>query len=118
MLVIQVLVALLLGVGNFGTPSAFLHNLFGSENGVFVMVVSIEMGLVLDQMGIVDVSPLISITNAWYVPGGVTYGTGYELAEFYGFWHDGGPFKRMKAPTYKDRSPHKLMPLQMRGCKL
>lgn len=88
MLVIKVLVTLFLRVGDLGILSTLLHYSFGPGNSFFVMVVSIEMGLDLDQMGIVDVSPAISITDAGDVPSGVVDCTGDELAEFYGFWHD------------------------------
>ena len=40
-------------------------------------------------MGVFNVSPPITITYAGYVPSGVVNGTDYELAEFYGFRHDG-----------------------------
>ena len=38
----------------------------------------------------------ITITDTWNVPGGVVNGTGYELAKFYGFWHDGPPLEWKK----------------------
>lgn len=63
MLVIQVLVTLLLGVGDFGIPSTFLHYSFRPENVIFVMVVSIDTVLILDQMSIVDFPPAVTITN-------------------------------------------------------
>ena len=79
MLVYQVLVALFLGVGNFRFPSTSLHDSLGSENGVFVLVVTIDMILVHDQMGIFDIPPAVSITDVWNVPRRMVDGTGNEL---------------------------------------
>jgi hypothetical protein len=88
MLIIQVLVALLLCVGNFGIPSALLHYSLGSKNGVFVVIVTVDAVRVFDQLAVFDVPPPITVLDFGNVPGGVIYGTGYELAEFYGSWHD------------------------------
>jgi hypothetical protein len=91
MLANQMLVALFLGVGNLGVPSPFLHYPFGLENSVLKMVMNIDTVLIHDQVGILDVSPPITVTDTWNIPGSVAYGTGYELAELYGSWHDGSP---------------------------
>ena len=90
MLVIQVLVALFLGVGNLRVPTTFLHNPFGPENGILKMVMTVEVGGIFNQVGVIDITPPapVSITDAWDVPRRVVYGTGYELAELYGLWHD------------------------------
>ena len=83
MLVIQVLVALFLGVGNLRVPTTFLHNPFGPENGILKMVIAIKVAGVFDQVGVFNVPPAITVTDTGNVPGGVANGTGYELAEFY-----------------------------------
>ena len=80
---------LFLGIGNLGIPPTFLHDFPGPENGVFKVIMTIETGGIFDQVWIVDISPPITITNTGYVPGGVVDGTGYELAELNGFWHNG-----------------------------
>ncbi len=50
LLVIQVLMARLLGVGDFGNPAALFHNPLGKENGVFVMVVPVDMVRIFDKV--------------------------------------------------------------------
>ena len=40
MLVIQVFMALLFHVGNIGIPAMFLHNPFGTENGILIAVMT------------------------------------------------------------------------------
>ena len=92
MLVIQVLMTPFLGVSDFGIPSTSLHNLLGPENGIFIMIIAIDVGGIFDQMGVGDIPPAIAITYTGDVPGSVVYGTGYELTEFYGFLHSGAPF--------------------------
>jgi hypothetical protein len=89
MLVNQMLMALFLGIGNLGVPSLFLHDFPGPENGIFKMVMTVDVAWIFNQVGIIDIPPPITITDTRDVPGGVADGTGYELAEFYGFWHDG-----------------------------
>jgi hypothetical protein len=51
------------------------------ENGILKKVMTVEMGGIFDQVGIVDVPPsiTITITDTRDVPGGVANGTGYEL---------------------------------------
>jgi len=71
MLVNQMLVTLFLGIGDFDVPSTFLHDSFGSENGFFKAIMTIKMGGVFNQVGIVDVPPPIPITDTWDVPSGV-----------------------------------------------
>ena len=105
MLIIQVFVALLLCVSDLGIPATLLHNLLGSENGVFVVIVTVDAVRVFDQLAVFDVPPAISITDAGDVPGGVVDCTGYELAEFYGFWHEGLLSNAKKATCRGDRSP-------------
>ena len=39
-----------------------------------------EFGGILDQVGIVDIPPAITITYSGNIPGSVADGTGYELA--------------------------------------
>ena len=89
MLVIQVLVALFLGIGNLRVPTTFLHNPFGPENGILKMVMTVEVGGIFNQVGVFNVPPLVSITDTGNIPSGVVNGTGYELAELNGFWHNG-----------------------------
>ena len=89
MLIIQVLVALFLTVGNLRVPTTFLHNPFGPENGILKMVMTVEVGGIFNQVGVIDITPPapVSITDARNIPGGVADGTGYELAELYGLGH-------------------------------
>ena len=70
MLIIQVLVARLLGVGDFSLPSLLFQECFKAENGIFVIVVPIDAVGVFDQLSIVDVPPPIAITDMGNVPGG------------------------------------------------
>jgi hypothetical protein len=86
-MVIQVLVALLLGIGDFSVPSPILHDSLGSENSLFVVVMTVDALRVFHQVAVFDVPPPITITDTGNIPGGVADGTGYELADFYGFWH-------------------------------
>jgi len=55
-----------------------------------------------------DVPPLISITNTENVPGSAADGTGYELAKFYGFWHEGLLSNAKRATCLDDRTPADL----------
>jgi len=80
--------ALLLGIGNLGFPATFLHYFPGPENGFFKAIMTIDTGGIFDQVWVVDISPVATVTDAGDVPGDVVDCTGYELAEFYGFWHD------------------------------
>jgi hypothetical protein len=105
MLVMQVFMALLFHVGNIGIPAMFLHNPFGTENGILIAVMTIEILVILDKVGVFNVPPPITISNIGYVPGGVINCYGYQLAELNGFWHRRPPFKRNKATCLKDRPP-------------
>ncbi|VTR71513.1 hypothetical protein DESC_970004 [Desulfosarcina cetonica] len=89
MVVIQVLVARLLVVRNPSDPATLFHDPLGSENGVFIIVVPVEMRSVLDQMSVFDVPPAITITStdSGNVPGGMADRLGHELTNFHGLWH-------------------------------
>ena len=63
MLVIQVLVALFLGVGDLRFPSPFLHDFHGSKDGTLIMFITVDAYGVLDQVWIVDISRDITITD-------------------------------------------------------
>jgi hypothetical protein len=89
MLVSQMLVALFLGVGDLGIPTTFLHYSLGSEDGFLKAIMTVDTGGIFYQVAVFDVPPPITITDTRNVPGGVVDCTGYKLAEFYGFWHDG-----------------------------
>ena len=78
-----------LGIGEFGAPSSLLHDSLGSENGVFVMIVSVDAELILNQMRIVDVPPAIPIKDFWNVPGGVVDCASDKLAKFCVSFHVG-----------------------------
>ena len=88
MLVNELLMTLFLGIGYLRVPTTFLHNPFGPENGILKMVMTVEVGRIFNQVWVVDISPVATVTDAGDVPGDVVDCTGYELAEFYGFWHD------------------------------
>jgi hypothetical protein len=81
MLIDQMLVALFLGIGNLRLPTPFLHDFPCSKDGILKKVMTVEMGGIFDQVGIVDVPPSITITITYTrdVPGGMANGTGYEL---------------------------------------
>jgi hypothetical protein len=96
MLVIQVLMALFLGIGNLGIPATLLHDFLSPENGIFKVVIAVNVGRIFNQVGVFNVPPAITITNTGNVPGGVADGTGYELAEFYGLKHRMTFFRRKK----------------------
>ena len=89
MLVNQVLMALFLGIDNLRVPSPFLHDFPGPENGIFKMVITVDVAWIFNQVSVFNVPPLVSITDTGNVPRSVVDGTGYELAEFYGSLHDG-----------------------------
>ena len=72
--------ALFLGIGNLRLPSPFPHDFPGPEIGIFEKVMTVEAYGIFDQMGILDISPPITITDKGNVPSGVANGTGYELA--------------------------------------
>jgi hypothetical protein len=75
------LVTLFLCLGNLRFPSPILHDVPGSKNGVFVMVVSIDASGIFNQVVIFYVPPMpIAVTDSRNIPGGVANGTGYELA--------------------------------------
>ena len=97
--IIQVLVALFLAIGYLCVPATFLHNPFGPENGVFKVIMTIETGRIFDQVGVVDISPVATITDTGNVPGGVVDGTGYDLAEFYRFFHDSLLWTQKRRPV-------------------
>ncbi len=77
MLIIQVLVARLLGVGNFSLPSLLFQECFKAENGIFVMVVPVDVLEIFDQVDVFDVPPAVTVTDMGNVPGGgVSSGNG------------------------------------------
>ena len=81
MLVVQVFMTLLFHVGNIGIPAAFLHNSFGTENGILISVMTIEILVILDKVSVFNVPPPITISNIGYVPGGMINSSGYELGK-------------------------------------
>lgn len=86
-LIKQMLMALLFGVGEFGVPSAFLHDSLGTENGILETVMTVEVVGFFDQVGIFNVPPSIAITDSWDVPGGVVDCASNQLTELYDSWH-------------------------------
>ena len=70
MLIIQVLVARLLDVGDFSLPSLLFQECFKAENGIFVMVVPVDVLEIFDQLSIVDVPPAVTFMDMGNVPGG------------------------------------------------
>jgi hypothetical protein len=82
MLIIQVLVALLLGTGYLCFPPSSLHDFPGTKNGLLKAIMTVEPVGILNQVGVIDIPPTITVTDTWNIPGRVVDGTGYELAEF------------------------------------
>lgn len=69
--------ARLLGVGNFSLPSLLFQEGFKAENGVFVMVVPVDVLEIFDQVDVFDVPPAVTVTDTGNVPGGgVSSGNG------------------------------------------
>jgi hypothetical protein len=87
MLVIQVLMALLLMLRDFGQPSFLVQEPFNTKNGILKIVMPIDSSGISDQVWGVDVPPLIAISDAGYIPGGVVNGSGNKLAELRRFCH-------------------------------
>ena len=67
------LVALFLGIGYLSAPSPFLHDFPGPENGILKMVMTVEVGGIFNQVGVIDITPPapVSITDARNIPGGM-----------------------------------------------
>jgi len=99
------LMALLLLVGDFRLPSFLFQKCFNTENGILVMVMSIDIVSVHDKAGISDIPPLISISDTWDVPCCMAYGSGDKLTKLKGLWHRMTSFQRKKATCHDDRSP-------------
>jgi hypothetical protein len=99
LLIIQVLVARLLDVGDFGNPAAPFHNPLGPENGVFAVVVPVDVVGIFDQVNVFDDPPPVTITDMGNVPcGGVS--SGYGLTQFNCLGHRTS-FERKKRPVKK-----------------
>ena len=96
---------LLFHVGNISIPATFLHNPFGTENGILIAVMTIEIVVILDKVSVFNVPPPITISNVRNVPGGMINSSGYELAELHGFWHRDLLINAERATCLKDRSP-------------
>lgn len=96
MLIIQVLVALFLFIGDLSVPSTFFHNLLGTEKCILVVVVSVDPVLILDQMAVFDVLPATTIPDARDVPGSVVnqHGLGYSQSEIVRLWASQIPYER------------------------
>jgi hypothetical protein len=104
LLIIQVLVALLLDVGDFGNPAALFHNPLGPENGVFAVVMPVDAVGIFDKVDVFDDPPAVTVTDMGNVPcGGVS--SGYGLTQFNCFAHVAS-LKRKKATCQNDRSPY------------
>jgi hypothetical protein len=87
--------ARLLGVGDFGNPATLFHNPLGTENGVFAVVVPVDVVGIIDQVDVFDDPPAVTVTDMGNVPGGgVT--SGYGLTQFYYLAH-GASFERKRA---------------------
>jgi hypothetical protein len=78
MLIDKMLMTRFLGIGNLSFPSTFLHDFLGPKYGFFKAIMTVKTGRVFDQVWIVDIPPAI-------VPRCVVNGTGYKMAELYGF---------------------------------
>ena len=81
LLIIQMLVARLLGVGNFSLPPLLFQECFKAENGIFIKVVPVDMVGIFDQVDVFDVPPHIAITDMGNVPGG-RVSSGHSLTQF------------------------------------
>ena len=108
MLVGKVLMALSLLIFEFCFPSPVLHYSPGPENGIFIAVISIDMIGIGNKVGIIDIPPLIPVTDTGYVPGSASNASGNKLRELYCFGHRLPPFKCKKATCPSDRSPYEL----------
>jgi hypothetical protein len=81
MLVIQVFVALLLLVRDFCQPSFLLQEPFNTKNRILKMVITVDPVGIFNQVWVIDVPPLITISDAGNIPGGMVNGSGNKLAE-------------------------------------
>jgi hypothetical protein len=81
------LMALFLSVGYFCLPPPTLHDFLGPKDSLLEKVMTIDTVGIFNQVGILDIPPPITVAYFRDVPSVVVYGTGYELAEFYRFFH-------------------------------
>ena len=73
--------ARLLDVGDFGNPAALFHNPLGPENGVFAVVVPVDVVGIFNKVNVFDDPPAITVTDMRNVPGGGV-SSGYCLTQF------------------------------------
>jgi hypothetical protein len=81
MLVIQVFMALLLLVRYFCQPSFLLQEPFNTKNCILEMVIPIDPVGIFNQVWVIDVPPIITISDAGNIPGGMVNGSGNKLAK-------------------------------------
>jgi len=103
LLIMQVLMARLLDVGDFGSPAVLFHNPLGTENGIFVMVVPVDVVGIFDKVDISDDPPAVTVADTGNVPGGGV-SSGYCLTQFNCLGH-GPSFGRKRAICQNDRPP-------------
>jgi hypothetical protein len=102
MLVIQVFVTGFFNVGNFSPPSLLFQECFKAKNGIFAVVVPVDVVGIFNKLDVFDDPPAVSVTDVGDVPsGGVT--SGYGLTQFNCLGHRTS-FERKKA-TYRDDRP-------------
>ena len=81
MLVIQMFVALLLLVRDFCQPSFLLQKPFNTKNRILEIFITVDPVAIFNQVRVMDVPPLITISDAGNIPGGMVYGSGNKLVE-------------------------------------
>jgi hypothetical protein len=96
-------VARLLDVGDFGNPATLFHNPLGTENGVFAVVVPVDVVGIFDQVDVFDDPPTITITDTGNVPGGGV-SSGYGLTQFYYLAHGASLNEKERPAKMTDRS--------------
>ena len=89
--------ARLLDVGDFGNPAALFHNPLGTENGIFAVVMPVDVVGIFNQVGIFDDPPAVTVTDVGNVPGGGV-SSGYGLTQFYYLAH-GASLNAKKRPA-------------------
>ena len=81
MLIIQVFVALLLLVRDFCQPSFLLQKPLNTKNRILEMVITVDPVGIFNQVWVIDVPPLITISDAGNIPGVMVNGSCNKLAE-------------------------------------
>ena len=105
MLVIQMFVAPFLLSNDFSMPPKLFHNPLGLENGVLITVMANRMEMIGHQMWIIDIPPVVSITDTGNVPSGVVNCSGNRLTQLYCFVHSASCERKKRATCRNDKPP-------------